>query len=469
MDNISLFLEDFLLISNLVTLGFLVILFFLFSIIKNFEKKRATFSKRVLVGMLIGLLLGILIQVVSGFPEDPSAVTWITETTSWYTLIGNGYMDLIRMLVIPLVMVSIIHVIINMEDDINLSALVSKTIMVTMGMVALSAVVGLSFGLLFNIGGNTVTDSDAAIKEISTLPQTLRGLLPSNPAKSMVELNIIAIVIFSIFIGIGAKRMKKKYFDVVKPFYDLINALHKIIISIAMSIIKLMPYAVIPLLANTIALRGLQSILDVGMFIIVLYLALGVMFIIQLILLMLNGLNPVYYIKKSVPVFTLAFTSRSSVGTLPLTIETLVNKLGVNSATANFVASFGTTAGMQGCAGVFPSLLIVYVANTNGVPIDFTLVLMSIIIVAIGSLGIAGIPGTATMAASVALSGVGMSQYFSSISPILSIDPLIDMGRTFINVTGSLTNALVVDKSLKQLDIKAYEDMSLVNIESEFE
>lgn len=144
-----------------------------------------------------------------------------------------------------------------------------------------------------------------------------------------------------------------------------------------------------------------------------------------------------------------------------MTIETLNKKLGVDEGTASFVAGFGTTAGMQGCAGVFPSLLIVYVCHVTGQPLDITMLVMTVIVVTIGSLGIAGIPGTATMAASVGLSGVGMASQFAMVSPILAIDPIIDMPRTLLNVTGSLTNALVVDKHMGTLDEKAYNDMSL--------
>jgi L-cystine uptake protein TcyP (sodium:dicarboxylate symporter family) len=329
-------------------------------------------------------------------------------------------------------------------------------------MVAISVVVGIILGIVFGVGaGHTVQEGTAQAKAITPLYGTLRALLPNNPVQAMVGLNVIAIVIFAAFLGLGAKRMSKKYMDVVKPFFDLIHALHKIIMSIAMTIVKLMPYAVIPLLASTIATRGMSAILEVGKFILVLYLGMAIMFIIQMLALAFFKINPIYYLKKSVHVMLLAFTSRSSVGCLPVTIDNLTNRLGVNSGTANFVASFGSTAGMQGCAGVFPALLIVFVSNMAGVPIDITLIVMAVIVISIGSLGIAGIPGTATMAASVALSGVGMSSLFNLISPIIAIDPLIDMGRTMLNVTGATTNALMVDQTLGQLDHKVYADMNV--------
>lgn len=457
----SVFFKEFLMISDIKTIIFILILFALFFGMKMVEKRKVAFSTRMIIATVIGLVLGIVIQAVSGFAKDPMEITFVVETTKWYSLFGNGFIDLIRMLVIPLIMVSIIHVIVNMKEGADIGALTKKTLTVTVIMVSISVIVGLSVGMLFKVGSTmTVEQGSAEIKEVKTIVDTLRGLIPSNPAKAMVDVNIIALVIISAFFGIGAKRMTKKYMDVVKPFIDLINALQKIIMSIAMTIIKWMPYAVIALLANTIAQRGIESIKEVGIFIIALYVAVIIMFIIQLIAISLFGINPVIYLKKGVAVMVLAFTSRSSVGCLPLTIETLVDKMGVNDGTASFVGGFGTTAGMQGCAGVFPALLLVFVCNVTGTPMDITFIVMALVVIVIGSFGIAGIPGTATMAASVALSGVGMASLFPTISPILAIDPIIDMGRTLLNVTGSMTNALIVDKSLGQLNMEHFKDMS---------
>lgn len=458
MDNV--FLKEFLMLSDIKTVLCIGLLVVLFVVMNKMQKKKVSFSKRMIVGTVLGLVLGLIIQAISGFSESPMDITFVAETTKWYSLIGNGFIDLIRMLVIPLVMVSIIHVIINMKEDANIGKLTKNSIIVTMTMVIIAVIVGLVVGIVFNVGsGMAVAGGSAEIKEVKNVVDTLRGLLPANPVQAMVDVNIIALVILSVFFGMGAKRMSKKYYDVVKPFFDLINALQKIIMSVAMTIIKYMPYAVIALLANTIAARGLSSILDVGIFIIALYVAVVIMFIIQLIALAIFGVNPIIYIKKALPVMILAFTSRSSVGCLPMTIDTLTDKLGVNHGTASFVGGFGTTAGMQGCAGIFPAMLLVFVANVNGIPIDITFIAMSIIVVALGSLGIAGIPGTATMAASVALSGVGLASAFPAISPILAIDPIVDMGRTLINVTGSITNAIIVDRTLGQMDMEHFKDM----------
>ena len=302
--------------------------------------------------------------------------------------------------------------------------------------------------------------TEAKAKEIVSVATTLRGLIPGNLVDAMVKNNIIGMVIFGAFLGRAIWWIKADEPKVEEFMRKLVNGLHKALMNMALLILDYMPWAVIALLANTIAQKGLDSILSVVHFIFVLYLAIIAQFIIQLIALSVNGINPIVYMKKSLALLILAFTSRSSVGCLPVTIETLTQKLGVNQATASFVAGFGTTAGMQGCAGIFPSLLIVYVCHLTGTVMDFSMIVMTIIVVTLGSLGIAGIPGTATMAASVGLSGVGMASSFSLIGPILAIDPLIDMARTMLNVSGSVTNALIIDKRLGNLDENIYNEIN---------
>lgn len=470
----SVFFKQFLMISDIKTIIFLIALVAIIMVINRLPKEKFNFSAKVMTATFIGLILGLVIQVVAGFPHDPMKLTFVRETTLWYSLLGGGFISLIRMLVIPLVMVSIIHVIINMKEDANLGSLVKRTLTISLAMVAISVAVGLVFGILFKVGKvdeatSVITEGGRQIREVKNIVDTLKALIPSNPVEAMVNLNIVGLVIFSSIVGVAAKRMSKKYMAIVKPFFDLINAFQKIIVSMAMSIIKWMPAAVVPLLANTIAQKGVHAIAEVGKFIVVLYLAVAVMFIVQMIAVAVFGMNPFTYVKKCTSLLLLAFTSRSSVGCLPVTISTLTNKLGVTESTASFVGSFGTTAGMQGCAGVFPALTIVFVTHMSGHSIDMTMFAMAVIVVAISSLGIAGIPGTATMAASVGLSGTGLAALFPLINPILAIDPIIDMPRTMLNVIGSVTNALMVDKSLGLINMDTYNDPNAGNEASSVE
>ncbi|MFR9019793.1 MAG: cation:dicarboxylate symporter family transporter [Fusobacterium sp.] len=457
----NVFFKEFLKISDVKTIIFLVVLGVILFALNKLPKKKFSFSAKVMIATVVGLILGLVIQFTAGFPNNPMELTFVAETTLWYSLLGGGFISFIRMLVIPLVMVSIIHVIINMKEDAKLGALVKRTLVITLVMVAISVALGIFLGKTFNVGH--VEQAVAAegvnkIREVKNIVDTLKALIPANPVEAMVNLNIVGLVIFSAMLGVAAKRMSKKYIEIVSPFFALINAMQKIIVSMAMSIIKWMPLAVVPLLANTIAQKGISAIVEVSKFILVLYLAVAVMFVIQMIAVVMFGLNPITYVKKCISLLILAFTSRSSVGCLPVTISTLTNKLGVSESTASFVGSFGTTAGMQGCAGIFPALTIVFVTNMSGHSVDLTLIVMSIIVVSIGSLGIAGIPGTATMAASVGLSGTGLAGLFPLVNPILAIDPIIDMPRTMLNVIGSVTNAIMVDKSLGQINLSVYND-----------
>ena len=462
----NVFFKEFLKISDIKTIIFLFVLIIILFGLNKLSKKKFSFSAKVMIATVIGLILGLVIQVVAGFPNNPMELTFVSETTLWYSLIGGGFISFVRMLVIPLVMVSIIHVIINMKEDAKLGALVQRTLMITLIMVAISVALGIFLGKIFNVGH--VEQAVAAegvnkIREVKNIVDTLKALIPANPIEAMVNLNIVGLVIFSSMVGVAAKRMSKKYMEIVSPFFALINAMQKIIVSMAMSIIRWMPLAVVPLLANTIAQKGIGAIVEVSKFILVLYLAVAIMFVIQMLAVAMFGLNPITYVKKSISLLILAFTSRSSVGCLPVTISTLTNKLGVSESTASFVGSFGTTAGMQGCAGIFPALTIVFVTNMSGHNIDLTLIVMSIIVVSISSLGIAGIPGTATMAASVSLSGTGLASLFPLVNPILAIDPIIDMPRTMLNVIGSVTNAIMVDKSLGQINLSIYNNSNAGN------
>ena len=455
----STFLSEFLFITNIKTISFIAILVAIFVLVRKMEKKKVKFSTRMISAMGIGLVLGLFIQLVAGFPKDPSSIRWIEEVSKWYGLVGNGVMDLLKMLVVPLIFVSIIRVIINMKDGVNLGKLTLKSLTVLLGTTALAAIVGLVVGNLFNLGaGEVLITSNTDMREITSIVDTLRGLLPSNPVNAMAEGNIVAVVIFAAFIGTSMKRLNKKYSDVIKPAWDLVEASYKIITSVAMTVIKFMPYAVVALLANTIAARGVGAILGVVDFIIALYVSVAIMFIIHLIIIALNGLNPFKYVKNVMEPLILAFTSRSSLGTLPVTIETLTEKAGVDNGVASFVGSLGSNAGMNGCAAIYPALMAITVANMSGTPMDFSFYGMLLVIIVISSLGIAGLPGTATMAVSVVISGMGMGAAFPLVGGIIAIDPILDMGRTMLNVNGTMVTAVTVANSFGDINKEKFNE-----------
>ena len=447
------FLKEFLKITDIRTIIFIFVLIGLFFVIRKMEKKKVKFSTRTIVATVIGLLLGIGIQLIAGMPEDPSSITWLNEIATWYDLIGSGFMSLLKMLVVPIVFVSIIRVILNMKDGDNLGKLTSRSILVLVITTATSALVGIIVGNVMKLGVGMETKGIATeMREIVPLVDTMKGLIPSNPIAAMAEANIVAVIIFAVFLGLATKRQSKKYYDIVKPFIDLIEALYKIILSVAMTVIKFMPYAVIAMFANTITARGISSIVAVIKFIVAVYICVLIMLIIHLIIIAICGLNPIKYIKNATQMLILAFTSRSSLGTLPVTIETLKDKQGVEEGIASFAASLGSNMGMNGCAGIYPALMAVAVGNMAGINMDISFYVMLLVVITISSFGIAGLPGSATMAVSVVLSGVGLGPYFPLASGIVAIDPILDMGRTMLNVNGTSVTAVSVARSLNKLD-----------------
>ncbi len=454
----SSFLSQFLMITDIKTVIFIAVLIGTFFIIKQFEKKKVKFSTRTIYATVIGLILGVIIQLVAGLPENPSEVTWLQEVTKWYGLFGSGFMDLLKMLVVPMVFVSILRVIINMGEGDDLGKLTFRSLGMLLMTTAIAAIVGIVVGNVMKLGVGTdiVASTETELREITPLVDTLRGLLPSNPVASMADGNIVAIIIFATFLGLAVKRLSKKYLDVIKPFIDLVEAFYKIIVSVAMTVIKFMPYAVVALLANTITARGLSSMISVVQFIAALYISVAIMFVIHLVIVAINGLNPITYIKNAAEPLLLAFTSRSSLGTLPVTIDALTKNQGVEEGVASFTASLGANMGMNGCAGIYPALMAVTIANMAGVEMNASFYAMLLVVITISSLGIAGLPGTATMAVSVVLSGVGIGAHFPLAGGILAIDPILDMGRTMLNVNGSTTTAVVVGKSLNKLDKETF-------------
>ncbi|GAA0707013.1 cation:dicarboxylase symporter family transporter [Paraclostridium ghonii] len=452
------FFSEFLMVTNWLTVLSIGMLIGLFFIVKKLTKK-LDFTKLMLLCIAMGVGLGLIIQFIAGFPSDPTEVTWLTEVSKWYGLFGYGFMDLLKMLVVPLVFVSIVRVIMNLKQGENIGKLTGKTIFMLLGTTAIAAAVGIIVGNLFNlgVGQEVVQQATEELREVTPVVDTLRGLLPSNPVNAMAQANVVAIVIFAGFIGIAIKRLSKKHADTIKPFVDLIEAFYKIIISISITVIKLMPYAVVALMATSIIDRGISSIIGVLDFILALYVSVAIMFVIHLIIISINGVNPIKYLRNASKPLILAFTSRSSLGTLPVTIETLTDNLKVDQGISSFVGSLGANMGMNGCAGIYPALMAVTVANMSGTPMNFSFYVMLLIVITISSLGIAGIPGTATMSVSVVISGMGLGAYFPLLGGIIAIDPILDMGRTMLNVNGTMTSTIVVANSFDEIDKNSIE------------
>lgn len=454
----STFFEQFLVFTEMQTGLFILALIALFILLRYLGKKEIlSLSGHLLLATFLGLGLGLVILFTAGMPENPLSINWINEVRTWYGLIADGFMALLRMLVVPLVLVSIIRVITNMDANKSIGKLVSRSIGVLVGTTLIGAIIAMIFSHLFGLGtGAELVYGTEEIRAVTSIVDTILNLLPANPFESLANATIIPIIVFASFVGLAIRTQQSKDVKIVQPFIDFNEAVYAIIMNMAQAVISWLPYAIIALLANTIASRGLQVFVEVAVFAGIFILSTFTMLGVQFVILALNGLNPIKYIKNVGKALILAFTSRSSLGTLPVSIDSLTKKAGLNQGTATFVTSLGANGGMNGSAGIFSAMVCIMIANMVGHSIDLTFIVMLLLVIALSSFGIAGVPGGIMLTISIPLTALGLGEHFALTAAIFAIDPILDMFRTFINVSGALTTSLVVGKSLDEVDLEIY-------------
>lgn len=454
------FFQNFIMISTPQTVFVLLTLFVIFYLLKKMRDFKYNFSFRMFIALIVGFGFGFVLQFFADFPDKENAVLWFKEVKHYFSFFSSVFVAFIKMLVIPLVSICIIKVIIEIDKNIKLSSLLSISLFWILFSTAIAAIIGLALAYMFDLGSNFNDNAGAReLREIQSFSSIILNLIPSNLITAYSKENIIAIVIFSFLIGLCAKQISKQaeYEKAFVSFENFINISHGIMMNMTKIVIKFMPYAVVCMMSNVILSNGFEAIKTAGLFIVLTYVAMFIMFGVHFLLLLSQGLNPIKYAKKAFSVWLFAFSSRSSLGTLPMTVSVLEKKLGVSPVVANFVASIGSTTGLNGCAGYFPAMAAVFVCFALGVEFDISFALMIVLVAVLGSLGIAGVPGSATMAASIMLAGLGFGDNFMMLSLILAIDPIIDMARTASNVSGAMTSALCTAKNLKTLDKKVYD------------
>lgn len=364
-----------------------------------------------------------------------------------------------------MIFIGIINVVINIEKHVQVKSILTRAIFWLMLTTAISALVGVILGYTTGLGLNiNVTGDDSRqIREILSIDKILLGFVPSNIITAMNTNNILGIVIFAFLIAFTSRHIgkQKEYEEDFLIFNRLVNFFYQVIMKLASAIIYMMPYAIIPMIATTIIYNGksadnISVIINASHFILLAYIAGLFVLLVHIIIIGMHGLNPLIYLKKTIPVLLMAFISRSSAATLPVTISTLSQKLGVNNGIANCVASLGSTVGMNGCAGYFAGLTAVFIYNVLGLSINVSDIVLIVVLCLIASFGVAGIPGTTTMIITVMLAGLGLESHFSLLAVILAVDPIIDMIRTLNNVSGAMVASISTSKELKSMDVEVY-------------
>lgn len=438
------------LLFSSIWIGILILLFFLLVHINVNLKKKFKFSTRVIISTVLGFAVGIVFQSTLGMVGAEQVPDVIKNVTTAASLVGRGFTSLLKMVVIPLVGLSVYNSIINSKNNENLKKLTGKSVVYYTVTVAISAIIGISIAMLFNLGvGMKLPEGMEAWTgkgEYKGLVDVVVSFIPSNIFKAMSETSVIGVVIFAAFLGFATNRMSLKNPEKIQPLKDVTSALFAVMTSVTTTIIKIIPYGVAALMFDLTASYGLEVFKNLVTYLIVMFISLALVVVMQSINLAIHGINPFTYYKKAMAPLILALTTTSSMGTLPVTIETLEKEVGVSSPTANFTATLGTTIGMNGCAGVFPAVIAIMIANMNGIAITPVFLISLITVIALGSFGMAGVPGTAYIAATVVLGGMGLP--FDPVAIVFPIDSIIDMGRTAVNVNGAMVISTVVDKEM---------------------
>ncbi|EOB7780728.1 L-cystine transporter [Staphylococcus aureus] len=447
-------MNAFLTLINIIVLVIFIV------ILHMMARKHISFAKRVFTALGIGIVFGVLLHLIYGTHSNV-----ITSTSDWFNIVGQGYVALLQMIVMPLIFISIVAAFTKIQIGEKFAKIGSLIFIFLIGTVTIAAIVGVVYALVFGLDASTINLGNAEqargseiakqAKDLTahTLPQQILELLPKNPFLDFTgqrATSTIAVVIFASFIGFAYLRVARKQPDHGELLKRAIDAIYSLVMAIVTFVLRLTPYGVLAIMANTLSTSDFGAIWTLGKFLIASYAALITMYIIHLIILSLLGISPIRYVKKTLEVLIFAFTSRSSVGALPLNVQTQTRRLGVPEGIANFAATFGLSIGQNGCAGIYPAMLAIMVAPVANVEIDLQFIVTLIAVVIISSFGVAGVGGGATFASILVLSTLNLPVALAGV--LISVEPLIDMGRTALNVNDSMLAGTGTAKLTKHWD-----------------
>ena len=435
----------------------LVVFVLLAGVLFNFRKPRLTLGRQILLGLLLGAGYGLALQFLYG-----SGDAAVKETLTWTNVVALGYISLLKMVIMPLVLVMMIAAVVRMREVADLGRIGGSVVGILVGTTAVAALVGIFVSNLFSLSADAITQGARELERAASLTSRYENVanlgladmlvrfIPSNIFSDLTgarPTSIIAVVIFGILFGLAALGVAKEDPARGEKLREAVLTLQAVIMRLVQMIMALTPYGILALMTRVVAGSNAQDLWNLVEFVGASYVAIAIMFAIHGILLRLAGVNVRSYFKTVWPVLTFAFTSRSSAATIPLNVETQVDGLKVPEPIANLSATFGATIGQNGCAGIYPAMLAVMIAPSMGIdPLSFSFILPLVAIVAISSFGIAGVGGGATFAALVVLPAMGFPVTVAAV--LISVEPLIDMARTALNVNGAMTAGVLTGRWL---------------------
>jgi L-cystine uptake protein TcyP (sodium:dicarboxylate symporter family) len=443
-------------IANLVVFGL---------VIAGLARRRGKLSSNVLLAVLLGVLLGGAAQAIYGLGSPI-----IKGTLDWVGIVGSGYVRLLQMVIAPLVLISILAAVTRLNSARSLGAISGGVLAILMATTAISALIGVGMASAFGLradglvqGARELEKGAALTNQVTeaarlTIPALLQSFVPTNIFADLAgtrPTSVIGVVIFAALLGLAVLQIRKDHPEAGERIQKGIDTLQLLVLRLVRIVIRLTPYGVLALMARVVATSNVQDVIDLGRFVVASYVGMTIILLVHATILALSGLSPVRFYQKIWPTLTFAFTSRSSAATIPLSVETQVTRLGVAPAVANFAASFGATIGQNACAGLYPAMLAVMIAPSAGVdPTSLAFIGSVVVVATLGSFGIAGVGGGATFAALVVLSTLNLPVALAGL--LISVEPLIDMGRTAVNVSGSMTAGTITSKLLGETDLSVF-------------
>lgn len=420
-----------------LTLAFFALLYYLD------RRRQWDFGLRTLLATALGVVVGL------AFPGH----------TTYVAAFGTVYTRVISALVVPLLMFSIVSSITNLGSSIRLKSIGLKTVVFLLLNTLLASVVTLFAATATGIGRGfayqVAADQQAA--QVPSMLDTLIGLFPKNLAAHWADGEVVPIVLFLVLVGLAYNKLSQEQAQQVAPFKAFVDAGNHVMGTVVGMVISLTPYAVLSLIARAVGRSTLADLLPLLGVLLLTYLLCAVqLFVVESVLLRVIGkVSPLAFFRTLWPAGVVAFTSQSSIGTIPVTVAQL-KKLGVNEDIASFGASLGANLGMPGCAGIWPVLTAVFAVHVLGLPYSPAQYLFLIVLAMVVAIGSVGVPGTATITATAVFVAAGLPvEIIFLLAPISSI---VDMARTATNVIGAATaTTLVAATEENQLDRARYE------------
>jgi Na+/H+-dicarboxylate symporter len=426
------------------------------------ETKKITLTGKVLIGMSLGILVGLAINLLGLNGEGTFINTYIIN--GLFLIVGKMFVTSLTMLVVPLVFFSLITGVIGIGDIRSLGKVGGKSFVLYMLTTAIAIALGITIAATLGIGDGINMSSEASFsaKEAPALSAVLINIVPSNIVNAMAMGKMLQIIFFSILIGISILMVGKKAEPVVKTL-EIGNEIMMKMVNIVMAVA---PYAVFALLGKAIADIGLNLLIDLVGYVGVLISALLIHLFVTLMIVLkvFSGMSPSKFLKKMREVQIFAFSTSSSNATIPVTLRTVIDKLGVKNSVASFTVPFGATINMDGTA-IMQGVATVFIANAYGVDLGITGYLTVILMSVLASIGTAGVPGVGLIMLSMVFTQVGLP--IEGIGLILGVDRLLDMTRTAVNVSGDAVVSVIVAKSEGAFDEDIYNNPTAGVIDEE--